>query len=437
MRELSTIINKLRTESSRLGKEAILKDVMLSDDDVDTTFCRMVKRAFDTYETFGVKQVPTGTNVVGLFHEYGADFMTKLLDQLSSREITGNAARDQINHVASLINRDDWNDFYVNVLLKDLKCGVTVTTWNKVAKTNKPDLVVPVFSCQLAYDGAKLDKLEGKKQIEVKLDGVRVISIVRSDGSVSMHSRNGKPLGNFPEINRALSHYADPGCDLVFDGEVMSSSFQDLMKQVHRKEDVKTDDAILYLFDLLPLEHFTQGYSALPQHERTQKLQDIIGHGPECISGVVSQMVDLDTEEGYKQFKDINDMAIATGFEGIMLKDADAPYESKRTKSWLKIKPFIEVTLEVTDVEEGTGKYKGMLGALVCMGTDAGREIRVNVGSGLTDDDRLRFWSDRDKVVGSLVEVKADAITLNQDGTYSLRFPRFKTFRGFNPGEKI
>jgi len=35
------------------------------------------------------------------------------------------------------------------------------------------------------------------------------------------------------------------------------------------------------------------------------------------------------------------------------------------------------------------------------------------------------------------VEVRADAITSNQDGTYSLRFPRFKTFRGFETGEKI
>jgi hypothetical protein len=39
--------------------------------------------------------------------------------------------------------------------------------------------------------------------------------------------------------------------------------------------------------------------------------------------------------------------------------------------------------------------------------------------------------------VGQIVEVRADAITKNQDGSYSLRFPRFLRFRGFEIGEKI
>ena len=120
-----------------------------------------------------------------------------------------------------------------------------------------------------------------------------------------------------------------------------------------------------------------------------------------------------------------------------MIKDVDAPYECKRTHAWLKAKPFIEVTLSVTDVEEGTGRNEGRLGALVCAGQDDGKDIRVNVGSGFTDDNRSTFWTDRDALLGQLVEVRADAVTQNQDGTYSLRFPRFKTFRGFEVGEKL
>jgi len=112
-------------------------------------------------------------------------------------------------------------------------------------------------------------------------------------------------------------------------------------------------------------------------------------------------------------------------------------YECKRSHSWLKAKPFIEVTLEVTAVEEGTGRNQGKLGALVCTGKDDGKDIRVNVGSGFTDDNRSQFWDARNDVIGNLVEVRADAVTQNQDGTYSLRFPRFKTFRGFKPGEKL
>ena len=120
-----------------------------------------------------------------------------------------------------------------------------------------------------------------------------------------------------------------------------------------------------------------------------------------------------------------------------MIKDPDAPYECKRSVAWLKLKPFIEVSLEVKEVEEGTGKNLGRLGALVCEGTDDGKEIRVNVGSGFTDFHRDSYWNSRDRLPGQIVEVRADAITQNQDGTYSLRFPRFKGFRGFEIKEKI
>ena len=137
------------------------------------------------------------------------------------------------------------------------------------------------------------------------------------------------------------------------------------------------------------------------------------------------------------EFKQYNKEAIEAGFEGIMIKDVDAIYESKRSASWLKQKPFIEVSLEVTDVEEGTGRNEGKLGALVCSGVDDGKTIIVNVGSGFTDDARTEFWDNRTNLPRQIVEVRADAITQNQDGTYSLRFPRFLRFRGFAAGEKI
>jgi len=152
---------------------------------------------------------------------------------------------------------------------------------------------------------------------------------------------------------------------------------------------------------------------------------------------VANELVDLDTDEGQTRYKEINAKAIEGGYEGIMLKDPLAPYECKRSVAWLKLKPFIEVSLEVINVEEGTGRNVGKLGALVCEGVDDGKAIRVNVGSGFSDANRDDYWSDRTRLVGNIVEVRADAVTQNQDGTYSLRFPRFKGFRGFVAGEKL
>ena len=105
----------------------------------------------------------------------------------------------------------------------------------------------------------------------------------------------------------------------------------------------------------------------------------------------------------------------------------------------MKVKPFIEVSLTVIDTEEGTGRNAGKLGALIVEGKDSGKFIKTNVGSGLTDTDRETYWTARDKLVGQIVEVRADAITQNQDAKdeWSLRFPRFLRFRGFDIGEKI
>ena len=155
------------------------------------------------------------------------------------------------------------------------------------------------------------------------------------------------------------------------------------------------------------------------------------------ISVVGQELVDLDTDAGQSRYKEINAQAIEGGYEGIMLKDPAARYECKRSVAWLKLKPFIEVSLAVVDFEEGTGRNQGKLGAIICEGDDDGRRIRVNVGSGFSDLNRDEFWLGRGKIMGHVAEVRADAVTQNQDGSFSLRFPRFLRFRGFAPAEKI
>ena len=112
-----------------------------------------------------------------------------------------------------------------------------------------------------------------------------------------------------------------------------------------------------------------------------------------------------------------------------MIKELEAPYECSRNTFWMKWKPTITVDLEVVRLEEGTGRNKGRLGALVCEGVDDGKNISVNVGSGFSDADRNSYWTNQSSIIGRTAEVLCDVITQNQDGTYSLRFPRFVRFR--------
>jgi DNA ligase-1 len=429
----------LESHPSRLNKEAIIEAIAQEGNNEFFEGCRL---ALDPMITFGIKQVKEKTDEDGPGLNW--DSFTLILTGFVNRTVTGNLARDTLDKMMKTATKAEWNGWYRRILIKDLRCGTSEKTINKVVEKKYADYAIPVFGCQLAHDSANHEsKVSGKKLIEVKLDGVRVITIVRSDGRVDMFSRNGKELVNFPHIAEQISAVvkkAPPPYDLILDGEVMSSSFQDLMTQIHRKSSAKANDAILNLFDFIPLEDFEKGSWDRTQTVRSQMVQAWVEKNHLDLPNVTclaNELIDLDTEEGQLRFKEINAQAVAGGYEGIMIKDPEAGYECKRSVAWLKLKPFIEVSLSIVEVEEGTGKNVGRLGAFVCEGEDDGKLIRVNVGSGFSDDNRVAYWAGRDNLIGNIVEVRADAVTQNQDGSYSLRFPRFKGFRGFVAGEKI
>ena len=431
------IIAKLEADNSRLAKEQIIEDSMQEGLD---EFFEGVSMALDKLYTFGVKQVTESkTDGQGL----SWDNFKQLAESLYKRELTGHAAQDAIKLAMDVATKDQWNGFYRRILIKDLRCGVSEKTVNKIAKKlNLDKYKVPVFECMLAHDSAKHEKkVTGKKLLEPKLDGVRCITVVDyQQKTVTQYTRNGKVLENFKHITDALQGYMEEiGRSYVLDGEVVSNSFQDLMKQVHRKDNVHAEDAKLCLFDIVPLVEFKAGESVQGQRRRSNMLKTFekIFSDTGCIEIIPQTEVDLDTMVGQVEYKDYNKKMVAEGYEGIMIKDIDSPYECKRSTAWLKMKPFIEVSLEVKDIEEGTGRNEGRLGAFICEGVDDGKNIKVNVGSGFSDDNRDEFWNGRDTIPGQIVEVRADAITQNQDGTYSLRFPRFLRFRGFKAGEKI
>jgi DNA ligase-1 len=423
------IIQELESDNSRLKKEAIIRR---ESDAENIRFFNGVGAALDGFRTFGVQKVPVskkdGTGITQTEFD-------DVLRQLESRTLTGNEMRDTIQDLCDRSKMEEWNDWYRRILIKDLRCGVTHKTINKHST-----MKVPVFECMLADDSKKHEKkMTGEVYVEPKLDGVRVITICDVDkDEVKMFSRNGKELTNFPRILEQFDSMLDQMSEsMVFDGEVMSDDFQTLMREIHRKGGAKTDDAVLNLFDCMPLEYFKEGSYPYALNTRKELLQSF-QYGPN-ISIVEFVAMDLDDDDGQKQFADYNRLCIDKGFEGIMVKPITGIYECKRSSLWLKVKPFIEVSLKVVDTEEGTGRNVGKLGALIVEGTDMDKFIKTNVGSGLTDSDRETFWKAKDKLIGQIVEVRADAITQNQETTdeWSLRFPRFLRFRGFEPGEKL
>ena len=254
-------IQLLEADNSRLYKEQVIAEAAAAG---NAEFFAGVKLALDSMITFGVKQVPESQlDGPGL----SWDQFNQKAQLLINREATGHAAQDLIEGLMAAATQEQWNLWYRRILIKDMRAGFSEKTVNKVVEKNYENYIIPVFSVQLAHDSANHEsKVAGKKYIEVKLDGVRVVAIVYPTGLVNLYSRNGKSLDNFPLVEQQLSGVAGTFTEpMVLDGEIMSSSFQDLMKQVHRKSDVQSNDAVLNLFDILTLTECKHCYSRTAQ----------------------------------------------------------------------------------------------------------------------------------------------------------------------------
>jgi DNA ligase 1 len=454
------------TPSTNDKKQIVMKAFMEGERD----FFIGAKLALDPLTSFGVQKVaeimepddtPNGLPFI--------DFL-KLAHRLRRRELTGHAARDAIHAACARTDFDTWNLFYRRILLKDFKCGVSSSTINKVleklvqAHPEAKDFMIPIWSPQLATDGADDEGLflpkyrKGRKLLDVKFDGVRLVTILDTEKkSVTQYTREGRVNDNFPHIVEALEKLLPhlPG-SIVLDGEITAGSFQELMEQLNTKE-VAAASTKLAMFDVIPLADFMKGECRIGQRGRHDILvalgtsdlfQSLVGHAAYVLEKVE---VDLDTPEGNEAFEEFlrqtGEMAKTNPIiEGVMVKNPDAPYRSNgsnswvRTEAWLKIKPVISVTLECTGMEPGKpdGRHAHTLGGLVLEGEDSGKKIKVVCGGGLSDDQRHEFWNNPDTVIGYLFEVEADKLTKPKKGdVWSLRFPRLKGRRGWEPGQKI
>lgn len=457
MKNILNYIEKLENTNSRLEKEKILEEAFLSN---CFELFEGFKLAYDSLITFGVKKIPQILEFEDDENSFLFEDFKKLANKLEKRELTGHAARDALIEAVNKSNPNLWNKFYRRILLKDLRCGVTETTINKVLKKlsknnkNAKKYIIETFELQLATSIEDLSDINGLKYLDQKFDGVRIVAILnKENNSISIYTRNGKLNHNFTEIENSLQKVLENiDFSIVLDGEIISRSFQELMKQLNRKEKIDTKDAKFAVFDIIPYEDFKNKKSNIKlrnRHEMLVALEPMFQEFCKVTTKNKTEIrnvfvipkleVNLDSEEGKKSFNEFNLQTLEAGYEGIMVKDPECFYEFKRNKNWIKIKPTIEVTLKVVEVEEGTGRNQGRLGNFICEGEDLGYFIKVSVGSGFTDQQRTDFWKNKEKLIGELIEIQADMISKDSSEKehYSLRFPRFKCFRTLDGESKI
>lgn len=425
---VNAILEAVAAESSRTGKEAILKKGQANAD-----LKVAISLALDPFTQFYIRKIPAvGKRVTELSL---ANAMYRL-EALSERKVTGNAA---IAHLKDILERVSEDDAMVieRIIKKDLDCGVSEATANKIWKD-----LIPVFPCMLAsaHDDKLLAKMRFPAIAQLKMDGMRFAAIVDANKkAVEYRSRNGKLIEmNGDEMDGVFLEMAkNVGmAEVVFDGELLVVDANEkplerkigngiLNKAVKGTIAAKERGMIrATLWDIIPKKFFLEGKCPVGYHDRLVTLVSAIDNVTKnkSLVSVVSTDIVMDLSDANTIFSKY----IEAGQEGIILKDMNAPWEDKRAKHQVKFKGVEECDLLCVGWEEGEGKYAGMMGTLCLESADGG--VKVRVGTGFTDEMRKNITEA--SVVGKIVAVKYNArITKANGGADSLFLPVFTEVR--------
>jgi len=427
MSAIYTVIEQLASDNSRLAKEAILKK------NVNNELLKQVfNLALNPFVQFYIRKIPS--------YDTSADSkplkeaLTNL-SVLSDRVMTGHAAINHLQFILGSLSKEDAK-IIERIIAKDMRCGVSEATVNKIWPGTVPSYPVMLAS---GYDQKLVDKIQFPAYVQLKLDGMRFNAIVKGE-VVEYRSRNGKELTipnkvfDIPFITMAKFY----GEDMVFDGELLvvdatgkpvnrqtgNGILSKSIKGTMGEEEATNVRATLW--DAITFEKFSQGIDKEIYSTRIEKLSKAISY-MRGQKGQIGHYIDLVWN------KQVNDIAtaqkifekfLAEGQEGTILKSKDGIWEDKRSKTQIKFKGELECELKVVDWEEGTGKNVGRLGALVCESSDG--VIRVNVGSGYSDEQRDEYTR---KVIGKIITVKYNARIKDRSGVESLFLPVFIELR--------
>lgn len=387
----------------------------------NTTLREVIRLALCPFTQFYIRKIPAytcdGTNAT-------IDAILPALYELSSRQVTGNAAIEYLRMLLTSLNPDDAK-VLERIIDKSLDCGVQVSTANAVWSGLIKEY--PVMLCA-QFEQKLVDRIKFPAYVQLKMDGMRFNAIVR-DGKCEFRSRNGKEiqlLGNLEQEFIALA--GDVDC--VFDGELLV-----MMPGDHQFADRQTGNGILNrankgtisaeqaamvhatVWDVIPYVLFGDGYCATPYSTRFNSLKKLVDQIP--ASGKKIWLVASDIVENIDEANVKFEEYLALGLEGIILKDGSGVWEDKRAKHQIKFKGELECDLKIVGVEEGTGKYAGMLGALLCESADGVIEVRA--GSGFTDEQRKELW--QQNLVDKIVAIKYNTRIKNKLGKESLFLP--------------
>lgn len=419
MQTLVQTLENLKSETKISDKTSILENVTSEE------IKRVLNFLGDPNQVLGLSTKKINKPVEPV--EHGLT-LTELIDYL----LVNNTGTDnEVGMVQYFLNQYDEHtkDVLAQVVGKSWTTTVGASLLNKVYGAG----FIPVFDVQLAFPYEK--KISGYKEdttfvVTQKLDGFRAVVEVNNGKVISIKTRKGKTIDGLTElsndieanINSSLGHF-------VFDGELLLEDPENKWTSGERFQRtgqmISTDGECVgmgfHIFDALPFNEFQGGVSKENYITRRKNYLETF------VSGKLVRTVPVLGTSDIKGIPAWSDYATERGFEGVMLNDPNAKYETKRTKGLLKVKKMHTADLQVVGFEEAIdGKNRGSLKSLIIQ---LDENNTFNVSSGLTEEQREDIWNNQEKYLGKIVEIKYFEETTNQQGGRSLRFPVILGFR--------
>ena len=419
MQTLVQTLENLKSETKISDKTSILENVTSEE------IKRVLNFLGDPNQVLGLSTKKINKPVEPVEHSLT---LTELIDYL----LVNNTGTDnEVGMVQYFLNQFDEHtqDVLAQVVGKSWTTTVGASLLNKVYGAG----FIPVFDVQLAFPYEK--KISGYKEdttfvVTQKLDGFRAVVEVNNGKVISIKTRKGKTIDGLTElsndieanINSSLGHF-------VFDGELLLEDPENKWTSGERFQRtgqmISTDGECVgmgfHIFDALPFNEFQGGVSKENYITRRKNYLETF------VSGKLVRTVPVLGTSDIKGIPAWSDYATERGFEGVMLNDPNAKYETKRTKGLLKVKKMHTADLQVVGFEEAIdGKNRGSLKSLIIQ---LDENNTFNVSSGLTEEQREDIWNNQEKYLGKIVEIKYFEETTNQQGGRSLRFPVILGFR--------
>ena len=342
--------------------------------------------------------------------------------------LTNNTGSDEvianINHFLSACDLD-MRDFYTSIITKSARLGCDIKSVNKAFGFE----FIPQWEVQQSYN---IDKSPLKENewfaLTEKLNGVRGTYY---EGKII--SRQGKELIGLEHITDDIDQLFEKAENWVIDGELVRFNSDGLSDNenfrigtgIISRDDANKSSIRFTIFDVLPKSEFIAGESELLYKDRLSVLNELRDKAIALSLSNISVVENLYAGTDTSKIDELLSVMVDEGREGLML-NRDSRYYRKRHNGILKVKRFYTIDLKVLEVEEGSGRLTGMLGAFV---VDYKGNV-VNVGSGMTDDQRVEFWQIRHSLPGRGIEVKyKEESSDKKTGLFSLQFPIFVSLR--------